>query len=99
MKKILIAIAALAGMMANAAVVRTAAPTHNQVAGISNQVMAVDAKLTATALDVEAIKGLVVGGEAASPYLGGIRFTFNTGANAYVPPGAEYYKALDGALK
>ena len=98
MKKMLITIAALAGMMANAAVVRTAAPTHNQIAGVSNQVMAVDAKLTATALDVAAIKGLVIGGEAASPYLGGIRFTFNAGPNAYVPQGAEYYKALDGAF-
>ena len=70
---------------------------YPQVAGVSNQVMAVDAKLTATAFDVEAIKGLVVGGEAASPYLGGIRVTFNTGDGAHVPTGEEYVKALAGA--
>lgn len=71
---------------------------YPQVAGVSNQVMAVDAKLTATALDVAALKSIVVGGEAASPYLGGIRFTFNTGAGAYVPQGEDYYKSLDGAF-
>ena len=97
MKKLLIGIAALAASTLNAAVVRTPAPTYAQVAGVSNQVMAVDAKLTATALDVAALKSIVVGGEAASPYLGGIRFTFNAGPTAYVPQGAEYFKALDGA--
>lgn len=97
MKKLLIGIAALAASTLNATVVRTPAPTYAQVAGVSNQVMAVDEKLTATALDVEALKSIVVGGEAASPYLGGIRITFNTGTGAYVPQGAEYYKALAGA--
>ena len=97
MKKLLIGIAALAASTLNATVVRTPAPTYAQVAGVSNQVMAVDAKLTATALDVSALKSIVVGGEAASPYLGGIRITFNTGTGAYVPQGAEYYKALAGA--
>ena len=67
MKKIQIVIAALAASTLNAAVVRTPAPTYPQVAGVSNQVMAVDAKLTATALDVAALKSIVVGGEAASP--------------------------------
>ena len=98
MKKLLIGIAALAASTLNATVVRTPAPTYAQVAGVSNQVMAVDAKLTATALDVAALKSIVVGGEAASPYLGGIRFTFNAGPTAYVPEGAEYFKALDGAF-
>lgn len=97
MKKLLIGIAALAASTLNATVVRTPAPTYPQVAGVSNQVMEVGAKLTATALDVEALKSIVVGGEAASPYLGGIRITFNTGTGAYVPQGAEYYKALAGA--
>lgn len=99
MRKLLFSIiASLAVWPALSDVVRVPAPTHNQVAGVSNQVMAVDAKLTATALDVAALKSIVVGCEAASPYLGGIRFTFNTGATAYVPQGAEYYKALDGAF-
>ena len=66
---------------------------YPQVAGVSNQVMAVDAKLAATALDVAALKSIVVGGEAASPYLGGIRFTFNTGAGAYVPQGGVPVRA------
>ena len=46
---------------------------------------------------MEAVKGLVLGSEAASPFLAGIRVTFNAGEHAVVPPGAEYYKALDGA--
>lgn len=95
MKK-LIALATTAAALCAAADIRLA--DYPQVAGVSNQVMAVDAKLTATALDVAALKSIVVGGEAASPYLGGIRFTFNTGPTAYVPQGAEYYKALDGAF-
>ena len=95
MKK-LIALATTAAALCAAADIRL--PEYNQVAGVSNQVMAVDAKLTATALDVAALKSIVVGGEAASPYLGGIRFTFNAGPTAYVPQGAEYYKALDGAF-
>lgn len=95
MKK-LIALATTAAALCAAADIRLA--DYPQVAGVSNQVMAVDAKLTATALDVTALKSIVVGGEAASPYLGGIRFTFNTGATAYVPQGAEYYKALNGAF-
>ena len=56
-----------------------------------------NAKVTAAAADIEAVKALVVGGEAASPYLGGIRVTINTGSGAYVPEGDEYYKALAGA--
>ena len=95
MKK-LIALATTAAALCAAADIRLA--DYPQVAGVSNQVMAVDAKLTATALDVAALKSIVVGGEAASPYLGGIRFTFNTGPTAYVPQGAEYFKALDGAF-
>ena len=95
MKK-LIALATTAAALCAAADIRLA--DYPQVAGVSNQVMAVDAKLTATALDVAALKSIVVGGEAASPYLGGIRFTFNAGPTAYVPQGAEYFKALDGAF-
>ena len=95
MKK-LIALATTAAALCAAADIRLA--DYPQVAGVSNQIMAVDAKLTATALDVAALKSIVVGGEAASPYLGGIRFTFNAGPTAYVPQGAEYYKALDGAF-
>ena len=95
MKK-LIALATTAAALCAAADIRLA--DYPQVAGVSNQVMAVDAKLTATALDVAALKSIVVGGEAASPYLGGIRFTFNTGPTAYVPQGAEYFKALGGAF-
>lgn len=98
MRKLLFSIiASLAVWPALSDVVRVPAPTHNQVAGVSNQVMAVDAKLTATALDVEAVKGLVVGNEAASPYLGGVRLIFNTSPTAHEPQGAEYYKALAGA--
>lgn len=95
MKK-LIALATTAAALCAAADIRLA--DYPQVAGVSNQVMAVDAKLIATALDVAALKSIVVGGEAASPYLGGIRFTFNAGPTAYVPQGAEYFKALDGAF-
>lgn len=94
--KNLIAILAISTALCAAADIRLA--DYPQVAGVSNQVMAVDAKLTATSLDVAALKSIVVGGEAASPYLGGIRFTFNAGPTAYVPQGAEYYKALDGAF-
>ena len=72
-------------------------PEYNQVAGVSNQVMALDAKLTSAALDAEAVKNLVLGSESASPFLVGIRVTFNTGEHAVVPPGEEYYKSLDGA--
>lgn len=96
MKKLIIAlvIAASAAFVSHADM---RLPEYGQVAGVSNQVMAVDAKLTATVLDLEAVKGLIVGGEAASPYLGGIRVTFNTGDYAYVPEGEEYLKALNGA--
>lgn len=95
MKKLLFALAASAVALAGRA--DFALAEYDQVAGVSNQVGAVDARLSSVALDVEAIKGIVVGGESASPYLGGIRVTFNTGENASVPEGEEYVKALAGA--
>ena len=98
MKKLLfLIVAALAVGSALSDVVRVQAPTYNQVAGISNQVLAVDSRLYQVAADASALKNLVLGSEASSPFLGGIRVTFNTGATAYVPQGEEYYKAINGA--
>ena len=103
MKKLLVPILAAAAMLSHADT-RTKIPTHAQVAGVSNQVQAVEAKvdantaaITATALDIEAVKSLIVGGEAASPFLGGIRITYNTGTNHSVPQGEDYTKAISGA--
>ena len=66
MKKMQIAIAALAASTLNAAVVRTAAPTYAQVAGVSNQVMQVQN-------DVDILSSMILGNELASPYLAGLR--------------------------
>ena len=90
MKKLLIGIAALAASTLNAAVIRTAAPTYAQVAGVSNQVMQVQN-------DVDILSSMILGNELASPYLAGLRVTFNVGPNAYVPEGDNYYKSIAGA--
>ena len=90
MKKIQIVIAALAASTLNAAVIRTAAPTYAQVAGVSNQVMQVQN-------DVDILSSMILGNELASPYLAGLRVTFNVGPNAYVPEGDNYYKSIAGA--
>lgn len=109
MKKLLFA-AILAASVAHGASVRL--PEYDQVAGVSGQVMRVEAKLDGipTAVggvsgqvyraqaDITAIMNTMRGSEGNSPYLGGIRITFNTGSHSYVPQGAEYYKALAGAV-
>ena len=65
-------------------------PEYGQVAGISNQ-------LITAQNDLEALKSLVIGSELASPYLGGIRITYNVGPDAQEPQGEDYFKAIAGA--
>ena len=63
---------------------------YPQVAGVSNQVMQVQN-------DVDILSSMILGNELASPYLAGLRVTFNVGPNAYVPEGDNYYKSIAGA--
>lgn len=72
-------------------------PTFDQVAGVSGQVYKVQSDANILNLKVDEIRGLIRGAELNSPYVGGIRITYNTGKDSYVPVGADYLDALNNA--
>ena len=77
-------------LVEESAVVATLTNAAERVGVIDERVEVIDER-------VEVIANMMAGSELNSPNIAGIRVIFNTGANAYVPQGEEYYKAINGA--